>query len=79
MLPNAANVPTSDSKGAASSPAVRHSAIADATSLALCTSLATWRFENLPESVVRTLKGLVTDALGLIAGAANAPGDRRAQ
>src|SRR4051812_15220533 len=45
-----------------------------ASTAALCATIAGWRYEDLPAPVVRTLKLLITDALGVIAGAANAPG-----
>lgn len=43
-------------------------------SLRLCEALAAWRYEDLPPEVVRTVKLFVLDTLGVIGGAANAPG-----
>ena len=48
--------------------------LADGYTRNLCEALAGWRYEMLPASVVQTVKRLVLDALGVIAGAANAPG-----
>lgn len=48
--------------------------IPEATSQALCEALAQWRFEDLPKPVVDTLKALLLDEIGVIAGAAEAPG-----
>ena len=48
--------------------------IPDATSRNLCEAVGRWRFEDLPKNVVDTLKALLLDELGVIAGAANAPG-----
>lgn len=43
-------------------------------SLKLCESVAAWRYEDLPASVVQMLKFFLLDTLGVIGGAANAPG-----
>lgn len=43
-------------------------------SLRLCTTVAAWRFEDLPAPAVRAVKRLLVDALAVIAGAARAPG-----
>lgn len=43
-------------------------------SRALCENVAAWRYEDLPPAVVATAKALVLDALGVIGGAAHAPG-----
>ncbi|WP_292936016.1 MmgE/PrpD family protein [Noviherbaspirillum sp.] len=43
-------------------------------SLKLCENIATWRYEDLPESVVRMLKFFLIDTLGVIGGASKAPG-----
>lgn len=43
-------------------------------SLKLCESIAAWRYEDLPAPVVRTLKHFLIDTLGVIGGAAEAPG-----
>jgi len=48
----------------------------DEYSLHLCQTIARWHYEDLPADVVRTLKLLVLDALGVIGGAPNAPGIR---
>lgn len=40
----------------------------------LCATLASWRYEQLPGPVVKTAKALMLDALGVIGGAARAPG-----
>jgi len=50
--------------------------LSDDFSLRLCEQIARWRFEDLPADVVQTLKLLLIDALGVIGGAANAPGIR---
>jgi 2-methylcitrate dehydratase PrpD len=44
------------------------------TSRWLCEQVSTWRYEDLPPPVVRTVKRLVLDVLGVIGGAAEAPG-----
>jgi len=46
----------------------------DAISRGLCEAVAAWRFEDLPAAVVTMLKHFLLDELGVIAGAANAPG-----
>jgi 2-methylcitrate dehydratase PrpD len=48
----------------------------DDYSLRLCQQLARWRYEDLPSDVVHTLKLFLLDTLGVIGGAANAPGIR---
>ena len=48
----------------------------DDYSLRLCEQLARWRYEDLPAEVVHMLKFFVLDTLGVIGGAANAPGIR---
>jgi 2-methylcitrate dehydratase PrpD len=48
--------------------------IAEGLSLQLCENLAAWRYEDLPGAVVDTVKRLLLDALGVIGGAARAPG-----
>ncbi|MFN0306094.1 MAG: MmgE/PrpD family protein [Burkholderiales bacterium] len=45
-------------------------------SLKLGAQLAAWRYEQLPVSTVRMVKRIVLDALGVIGGAARAPGIR---
>jgi len=40
----------------------------------LCDRLARWHYDMLPGNVVRTAKALILDTLGVIAGAAQAPG-----
>ncbi len=46
----------------------------DGASLRLCEMVSRWRYEDLPPEVVRVLKSLLIDTLGVIAGAARAPG-----
>ena len=48
--------------------------LADGASLRLCEAISQWRYEDLPREVVATLKLLILDALGVIGGAAHAPG-----
>ena len=48
----------------------------DDYSLRLCEQLTRWRYEDLPAEVVRMLKRFMIDTLGVIGGAANAPGIR---
>jgi len=48
--------------------------VPEATSQGLCEAVARWRFEDLPRPVVDTLKSLLLDEIGVIAGAAKAPG-----
>lgn len=48
--------------------------IVPATSQALCEAIAQWRYDDLPEAVVRMLKAMLLDEIGVIAGAAHAPG-----
>ena len=50
--------------------------LADDYSLRLCETIASWRYDNLPADVVRTLKFFLIDTLGVIGGAPNAPGIR---
>ncbi|MFM9884308.1 MAG: MmgE/PrpD family protein [Burkholderiales bacterium] len=45
-------------------------------SLKLCAQIAAWRYEHLPVSTVRMVKRIVLDALGVMGGAARAPGIR---
>src|SRR5688572_501797 len=40
----------------------------------LCENVAAWRYEDLPPAVVKTVKALMLDALGVIGGARLAPG-----
>ena len=53
----------------------------DGYSLRLCEQIARWRYEDLPPEVISTVKRLLLDTLGVIGGAASAPGidelDRR--
>jgi 2-methylcitrate dehydratase PrpD len=44
--------------------------------LQLCERITRWRFEDLPADVVHKLKLFVLDTLGVIGGAAHAPGIR---
>ena len=55
-------------------PAAPH--LDDDYSLRLCEQLARWRYEDIPADVVHTLKLFLIDTLGVIAGAAQAPGIR---
>ena len=48
----------------------------DDYTLRLCEQLARWRYEDLPADVVHTLKLFLIDTLGVIGGAAHAPGIR---
>ena len=48
--------------------------LAEGASLRLCEATAGWRYEDLPHAVVATLKLLILDGLGVIGGAAHAPG-----
>ncbi len=50
--------------------------LADDYTQRLCEQLARWRYEDLPAEVVRMLKFFLLDTLGVIGGAANAPGIR---
>ena len=46
----------------------------DGYSRALCANIAGWTYDMLPAPVVRTVKALILDTLGVIGGAAQAPG-----
>jgi 2-methylcitrate dehydratase PrpD len=46
----------------------------DNLSRTLCENVAAWRFEQLPREVVKTVKALMLDTLGVIGGASRAPG-----
>jgi hypothetical protein len=46
----------------------------DGASLRLCETISRWRYEDLPPAVVRVLKSFLIDTLGVIGGAARAPG-----
>jgi 2-methylcitrate dehydratase PrpD len=46
----------------------------EGASLRLCETVARWRYEDLPPDVVRVIKSLLIDTLGVIGGAARAPG-----
>jgi 2-methylcitrate dehydratase PrpD len=48
--------------------------LSEGASLRLCELISKWRFEDLPGEAVATLKYLILDALGVIGGAAHAPG-----
>jgi 2-methylcitrate dehydratase PrpD len=48
--------------------------LSDGASLRLCELISKWRYDELPGEVVATLKYLILDALGVIGGAAHAPG-----
>ena len=56
--------------------ALSHVNLGDDYSLRLCREIAAWRYEDLPAEVVRTLQLLLLDTLGVIGGAADAPGIR---
>jgi 2-methylcitrate dehydratase PrpD len=43
-------------------------------SFRLCATIATWRYEHLPQEVIKTCKALLLDGLGVIGGAQHAPG-----
>ena len=46
----------------------------DGYSRALCATIAGWTYDTLPAPVLHTVKALILDTLGVIGGAANAPG-----
>ncbi len=46
----------------------------DGYSRALCANIAEWTYDSLPAPVVRTVKALILDTLGVIGGAAHALG-----
>ncbi len=46
----------------------------DGYSHALCERIAGWQYATLPANVVHTVKALIVDTLGVICGAARAPG-----
>jgi len=46
----------------------------DGYSRALCNTIAGWTYDMLPVPVIRSVKALILDTLGVIGGAANAPG-----
>ena len=46
----------------------------DDASMALCAEIGAWRYESLPPAVIQMLKTFLLDAIGVIAGAAHAPG-----
>lgn len=48
--------------------------LAEGASLRFCEGISRWRYEDLPREVVATVKFLIVDALGVIGGAAHAPG-----
>ena len=50
------------------------SQVTEGYSRELCERIAQWRYEDLPDEVVRTCKALVLDTLGVIGGAPRAPG-----
>jgi len=51
----------------------QHTSDGDA-SATLCQAIAQWRYESLPGAVISTLKTFLLDEVGVIAGAARAPG-----
>ena len=46
----------------------------DGYSRALCATIAGWTYDTLPAPVLRNVKALILDTLGVIGGAAHAPG-----
>ena len=48
--------------------------LADGYSHALCSTIAGWTYDTLPAPVLRNIKALILDTLGVIGGAAHAPG-----
>ncbi len=46
----------------------------DGYSRALCATIAGWTYDTLPAPVLHNVKALILDTLGVIGGAANAPG-----
>ena len=46
----------------------------EGASVRLCETLSRWRYEDLPPEVVSVLKAFLIDTLGVIGGAARAPG-----
>ncbi len=46
----------------------------DGYSRALCSTIASWTYDTLPAPVLHNVKALILDTLGVIGGAANAPG-----
>jgi 2-methylcitrate dehydratase PrpD len=48
--------------------------ISEGFSRDLCEQIGRWRYGDLPEAVVKTVKALILDALGVIGGACHAPG-----
>src|SRR6267142_2391368 len=48
--------------------------LAEGASLRLAETVSRWRYEDLPPEVVRVLKSFLVDQLGVIGGAAQAPG-----
>ena len=40
----------------------------------VCANFQNWQYEDLPDNVVKTVKYFILDTIGVIAGAANAPG-----
>ncbi len=46
----------------------------DGYSRALCATIAGWSYDSLPAPVLHNVKALILDTLGVIGGAANAPG-----
>ena len=48
--------------------------LGDEYSLRLCRQIVDWRYEDLPCDVIRVVKMLLLDTLGVIGGAAHASG-----
>jgi 2-methylcitrate dehydratase PrpD len=54
--------------------AARTLPLPDGYSRALCANIAQWNYDSLPVPVLQTVKALILDTLGVIGGAAQAPG-----
>jgi 2-methylcitrate dehydratase PrpD len=54
--------------------AARTLPLPDGYSRALCANIAEWNYDRLPVPVLQTVKALILDTLGVIGGAAHAPG-----
>ncbi len=57
-------------------PAFDPATLGDGWSQQLCSRIASWRYEDLPQPVIDTTKALILDVLATIGGAAQAPGIR---
>jgi 2-methylcitrate dehydratase PrpD len=54
--------------------AVKSLPLPDGYSRALCTTIAGWTYDSLPAPALHAVKALILDTLGVIGGAAHAPG-----